>query len=230
MSMKGNKKPASILPTIIVVLFGLIVVMLCYVFYLRAPHNLSNEITPKVVNVIPAFNSNAPAKFLRTVDPNVVFVNMTVSTSIGLGNVIIEINKEWAPLGAPRFVELVESHYFEDARFFRVIKVGFTDTQSFTQHNNLLLLCAGFYGSVWNPCGSHSDKAVARTDDPRRQSDSRQQTRHSVVRLLGPAHQSQSAVLQLRRELVSGQAGLCCDWSSFVRSGLFDLVVFSNIY
>jgi flagellar basal body-associated protein FliL len=123
MSLKGNKKPASILPTIIAVLFGLIVVMMCYVFYLRAPHNEANKNTSTIVDLVPVLKSNAPAKFLRTVDPNIVFVNMTVSTSVGLGNVLIEVNKDWAPLGAPRFVELVESNFFEDARFFRVIKV-----------------------------------------------------------------------------------------------------------
>ena len=36
--------------------------------------------------------------------------------------IVLEVIPQWAPLGAKRFIELVNSHYFENARFFRVIK------------------------------------------------------------------------------------------------------------
>jgi peptidyl-prolyl cis-trans isomerase A (cyclophilin A) len=37
------------------------------------------------------------------------------------GDFIVQINKEWAPLGAERFTELVKSGFYDNARFFRVI-------------------------------------------------------------------------------------------------------------
>lgn len=37
------------------------------------------------------------------------------------GNVIIEVNKEWAPLGTDRFHELVKLGYYDGNRFFRVL-------------------------------------------------------------------------------------------------------------
>src|SRR5258705_10915455 len=37
------------------------------------------------------------------------------------GTFIVQINKEWAPIGAERFTELVKSGFYENARFFRVI-------------------------------------------------------------------------------------------------------------
>jgi peptidyl-prolyl cis-trans isomerase A (cyclophilin A) len=37
------------------------------------------------------------------------------------GAFVIEAHRDWAPLGAARFHELVESRYFDDSRFFRVV-------------------------------------------------------------------------------------------------------------
>ncbi|MCP4643559.1 MAG: peptidylprolyl isomerase [bacterium] len=37
------------------------------------------------------------------------------------GKIVLECHPEWAPLGAARFRELVESGYFNGARFFRVV-------------------------------------------------------------------------------------------------------------
>jgi cyclophilin family peptidyl-prolyl cis-trans isomerase len=37
---------------------------------------------------------------------------------------VIEVMPKWAPLGAARFKELVEDHYYDGVKFFRVIKVS----------------------------------------------------------------------------------------------------------
>lgn len=37
------------------------------------------------------------------------------------GPVILQVHRDWAPHGAARFLELVRVHYFDGARFFRVI-------------------------------------------------------------------------------------------------------------
>jgi cyclophilin family peptidyl-prolyl cis-trans isomerase len=38
-----------------------------------------------------------------------------------VGNVVVQVHPEWAPLGAQRFAELVEQHFFDDNRFFRAV-------------------------------------------------------------------------------------------------------------
>lgn len=37
------------------------------------------------------------------------------------GVVIVQVHRDWAPKGADRFRELVKDHYFDGARFFRVL-------------------------------------------------------------------------------------------------------------
>ena len=37
------------------------------------------------------------------------------------GDFIVQVHKEWAPLGAERFIELVKSGFYDNARFFRVV-------------------------------------------------------------------------------------------------------------
>ena len=38
------------------------------------------------------------------------------------GPIVIEVHRDWAPHGAVRFYELVNAGYFDDNRFFRVVK------------------------------------------------------------------------------------------------------------
>src|SRR5947209_12762528 len=37
------------------------------------------------------------------------------------GDFVVQINKKWAPLGAERFFQLVQSGFYDQARFFRVL-------------------------------------------------------------------------------------------------------------
>jgi homoserine O-acetyltransferase len=45
-----------------------------------------------------------------------------VSLETTKGLVDIEVTRAWAPLGADRFVQLVNAHYYDDSRLFRIIK------------------------------------------------------------------------------------------------------------
>jgi homoserine O-acetyltransferase len=72
------------------------------------------------------------------------------------GPIVIQAHRDWAPHGADRFFELVTSRYFDDNRFFRVVK------------------------GQWAQFGINGDPAVARRwrtqtipDDPRVQSNVR---------------------------------------------------------
>lgn len=49
--------------------------------------------------------------------PAVYRVKMTTTKGV----VVIQINRDWAPLGADRFYQLVKSGFFTDAPFFRVV-------------------------------------------------------------------------------------------------------------
>jgi peptidyl-prolyl cis-trans isomerase A (cyclophilin A) len=57
----------------------------------------------------------APAKVEHA--PDVFRVKFETSK----GDFVVQVNKEWAPLGADRFFELVQSRFFDGGRFFRVM-------------------------------------------------------------------------------------------------------------
>jgi peptidyl-prolyl cis-trans isomerase A (cyclophilin A) len=47
--------------------------------------------------------------------------NYRVQFTTTKGNIVIEIHRDWAPLGADRFYNLVRNGFFTDAAFFRVV-------------------------------------------------------------------------------------------------------------
>ena len=72
------------------------------------------------------------------------------------GSIVVEVHRDWAPHGADRFYELVIARYFDDNRFFRVVR------------------------GQWAQFGINGDPAVAKPwrartipDDPRKQSNVR---------------------------------------------------------
>jgi cyclophilin family peptidyl-prolyl cis-trans isomerase len=44
-----------------------------------------------------------------------------VRVETSAGDFVIEVHRDWAPIGAQRFEELVREKYFDDSRFFRVV-------------------------------------------------------------------------------------------------------------
>jgi len=42
--------------------------------------------------------------------------------STSKGDFTVEVHRDWAPRGAERFYELVKSGFYDDVRFFRVIR------------------------------------------------------------------------------------------------------------
>jgi peptidyl-prolyl cis-trans isomerase A (cyclophilin A) len=45
----------------------------------------------------------------------------TVNLDTSKGLVVIDVHRDWAPLGADRFYNLVKNGYFDDTRFYRVL-------------------------------------------------------------------------------------------------------------
>src|SRR5260370_39894075 len=63
----------------------------------------------------PKTDSATPAKLEHA--PDVYKVKFETSK----GDFVAQINKEWAPLGAERLFQLVQSGFYDQARFFRVL-------------------------------------------------------------------------------------------------------------
>ena len=72
------------------------------------------------------------------------------------GPIVVEVHRDWAPQGADRFYELVTDHYFDDNRFFRVVKGQWAQ-----------------FGVNGDPVVATAWRARTIPDDPRRQSNTR---------------------------------------------------------
>lgn len=44
-----------------------------------------------------------------------------VAFSTSTGDFVVEVHREWSPIGADRFHELVQKKFYDDCRFFRVV-------------------------------------------------------------------------------------------------------------
>lgn len=64
----------------------------------------------------PAISVGMPIDSFKTA-PNAFRVRFETTK----GPFVVEVNRDWAPLGADRFYHMVQSQYFQNVRFFRVI-------------------------------------------------------------------------------------------------------------
>jgi peptidyl-prolyl cis-trans isomerase A (cyclophilin A) len=55
-----------------------------------------------------------------TTSPKRAPENFRVRFQTNRGDFVVEVHREWAPIGADRFYDLVERRFFDGARFFRV--------------------------------------------------------------------------------------------------------------
>jgi peptidyl-prolyl cis-trans isomerase A (cyclophilin A) len=90
-----------------------------------------------------AFTEQAPATYKANLDTS-------------KGTIVIEVHRDWAPLGADRFYNLVKNGFYDDTRFFRVID-GF-------------MAQIGIHG---NPAVAAAWRGAQLRDDPVKQSNKR---------------------------------------------------------
>jgi peptidyl-prolyl cis-trans isomerase A (cyclophilin A) len=79
-----------------------------------------------------------------------------VNLDTSKGPIVIEVHRDWAPIGADRFYNLVKNGFFDEVRFFRVI--------------NGFMAQFGVHG---NPAISAAWRAAQLKDDPVKQSNKR---------------------------------------------------------
>ncbi len=82
--------------------------------------------------------------------------NFKVKFETSKGNFVVELHRDWAPIGVDRFYTLVRSHYFDEARFFRVL-TGFVVQ----------------FGLNKDPAVTAKWKSMEMPDDPVKQSNAR---------------------------------------------------------
>ena len=58
---------------------------------------------------------------VRSAAPRPLPETFQVKLVTSKGEIVIEVTPDWAPEGAARFRELVEEHFYDDCRFFRVL-------------------------------------------------------------------------------------------------------------
>jgi peptidyl-prolyl cis-trans isomerase A (cyclophilin A) len=85
----------------------LVTIGLCSTLVAQAPPAKSDSGAPSLMN---------PAS-LKAKAPDVYKVQFATTK----GDFVVEVHREWAPLGADRFYNLVKNGYYENASFFRVV-------------------------------------------------------------------------------------------------------------
>jgi len=65
--------------------------------------------------------TTAPAPAATAPAADAAPANFRVRLETSKGPIVFELHRDWAPNGVDRFFQLVESGYFDDVRFFRVV-------------------------------------------------------------------------------------------------------------
>lgn len=98
-------------------LLTFLVVPLC--LGLSASCKKSVESAPPVASPAPAAKASLDKPQTLTERAKDVYQAKFVTSK---GDFVIEVHRDWAPVGADRFYNLVKNGYYNDTRFFRVVK------------------------------------------------------------------------------------------------------------
>jgi peptidyl-prolyl cis-trans isomerase A (cyclophilin A) len=77
--------------------------------------------TKEVADATPPASSEAPATEAPSSHTETAPAQYKVRLVTTRGDIVVQVEREWAPIGADRFYDLVKSGYFENAPWFRVI-------------------------------------------------------------------------------------------------------------
>lgn len=157
-SSSSNKRSAtSSSSSFVLVAFAFLAFFVLFIVYsnrivsLKENNNAPVISTTKTNANLRVVESSAAIVKPATVDIPVAkefsnLVNMTIMTTIGPKSMMVRVHPEWAPLGSKRFMELIDARYYDDCRFFRVIKVS----TWFASINLLLLILSLFCRISWH--------------------------------------------------------------------------------
>jgi peptidyl-prolyl cis-trans isomerase A (cyclophilin A) len=131
-----------------------IVLCTCLLAQAQAPAPKSSSASKSTTHVMAAGShpSMLNPKSLHATAPAIFKAKFTTS----LGDFVVEVHRDWAPLGADRFYNLVRNGYYTNAAFFRVI-TGFVAQ----------------FGLSANPAVNKAWKEATLKDDPVTQSNKR---------------------------------------------------------
>jgi peptidyl-prolyl cis-trans isomerase A (cyclophilin A) len=80
------------------------------------PKTAEEKPSPPAQPAAPPPSAEAP-----TTAPGQAPANFKVRFDTSKGPFVVEVHRDWAPIGVDRFYQLVKSGYFDGARFFRVV-------------------------------------------------------------------------------------------------------------
>lgn len=73
--------------------------------------------TPPTKSAAPAVNPLLHPESLKAKAPDSFKVKFTTTE----GDIVVQVHRDWSPIGADRFYNLVRAHYFTNAAFFRIV-------------------------------------------------------------------------------------------------------------